>query len=31
MEQQTAMTELLQWVRETLPMDLDYSIMIEKK
>jgi len=27
----TAMQELLEWVRETLPMDLDTPRMIEKK
>ena len=25
------MQEMLQWVRETLPMDLDTSILIEEK
>ena len=28
---QTAMQELLEWVRATLPMDLDTSRMIEQK
>jgi hypothetical protein len=27
----TAMQELLEWVRKTLPMDLDYPQMIEAK
>jgi hypothetical protein len=27
----TAMQELLEWVRKTLPMDLDYPQMIEDK
>ena len=31
MAQQTAMNELLLWVRKTLPMDLDYPKMIEDK
>jgi hypothetical protein len=31
MAQQTAMTKLLKWVRDTLPMDLDTPIMIERK
>ena len=31
MAQQTAMNELLLWVRKTLPMDLDYPRMIEDK
>tara|TARA_R110000868_G_scaffold374966_1_gene639422 strand:+ start:216 stop:440 length:225 start_codon:yes stop_codon:yes gene_type:complete len=31
MEQQTALQELLQWVRATLPMDLDTPRMIEEK
>lgn len=30
-KQQTAMNELLVWVRKTLPMDLDYPRMIEEK
>lgn len=30
-KQQTAMNELLLWVRKTLPMDLDYPRMIEDK
>ena len=30
-KQQTAMNELLVWVRKTLPMDLDYPRMIEDK
>ena len=31
MAQQTALQELLQWVRATLPMDLDTPRMIEEK
>ena len=31
MVQQTAINELLVWVRKTLPMDLDYLRMIEDK
>lgn len=31
MAQQTALQELLQWVRATLPMDLDTPRMIEDK
>lgn len=31
MTQQTALQKLLQWVRATLPMNLDYPQMIEKK
>lgn len=31
MAQQTAINELLVWVRKTLPMDLDYPRMIEDK
>jgi hypothetical protein len=30
-QQQTAMEELLHWVRKTLPMDLDWPRMIESK
>jgi hypothetical protein len=30
-KKQTAMQELLSWVRETLPMDLDFPQMIENK
>ena len=30
-KQQTAMNELLVWVRKTLPIDLDYPRMIEEK
>jgi len=29
--QQTPMQELLQWVRSTMPMDLDLPIMLENK
>jgi hypothetical protein len=31
MVQQTALMELLQWVRATIPMDLDTPRMIEEK
>lgn len=31
MPEQTALMELLQWVRSTLPMDLDTPRMIEEK
>jgi len=31
MSEQTALTELLQWVRSTLPMDLDTPRLIEEK
>lgn len=31
MSNKTAMQELLEWVRKTLPMDLDYPQMIETK
>jgi hypothetical protein len=31
MENKTAMQELLEWVRKTLPMDLDTPRMIEDK
>lgn len=31
MGKQTAMQEMLQWVRKTFPMDLDTPIMIEDK
>lgn len=31
MKQQTAMQEMLNWIRKTLPMDLDFPQMIESK